>query len=148
MILLNPIRNLSSTAKNGMFQRAEVASTVEGLGGIANTVASSAVSKISAASNTTATALIRRLVASTKPAAYAVACRALASAPVVHGRLGGVPVHFIGGEEDYLAPPQAVMLWAEEVGGTHTILSNVGHWGAIESPHLVGKDVVQALAPS
>ena len=130
-----------------MLKRAEAALTVEGLGGIANTVASSAVSKICAASDPKATALIRLLVASTKPAAYAAACRAIASAPFVHGEFRGVPMHFIGGEEDYLAPPQTVTAWAEEVGESHTILSNVGHWGAIESPHLVGKEMAQTLAP-
>lgn len=148
MILLHPVRNLSSTATDGILKRAKAASTVEGLGGIANTVAASAVSKTCATSDFAATALIRLLIASTKPEAYSAACRALASAPVVDGGLKSVQVHFIGGEENYLATPQTVTAWAEEAGGTHTILSNVGHWGAIEAPHEVGQDIAQALAPT
>ena len=148
LILVNPIRNPTATTKNAMLKRAEAASTVEGLGGIANTVASSAVSKSCAASDLTATALIRLLVSSTKPAAYAAACRAIASAPVVRNEMRGIRLHFIGGDEDTLAPPQTIAAWAEEVGATHTILSQVGHWGAIESPDLVGKEVAQLLAPT
>lgn len=148
MILLHPIRNLSPTAIKGILKRADAASTVEGLGEIASTVAASGVSKTCAASDFVATALIRFLVASTKPAAYAAACRALASAPVIDSTTNGVQVHFIGGEEDYLATPQTVTAWAEEAGGTCTILSDVGHWGAIEAPRKIGKEMAQALAPT
>lgn len=148
MILLHPVRNLSPLAKDGILARAKAASAVEGMGGIANTVAASAVSKNCATIDFTTTALIRLLVASTKPEAYAAACLALASAPVVSGEWESVRVHLIGGEEDSLATPQMVNEWAEEAGGTVIILRNVGHWGAIEMPNQVGKEIAQAIAPT
>lgn len=147
LILVNPIRNPSETTRQAMMSRAEAASTVEGLGGIANTVITSAVSKTCAASDRTTTALIRLLIASTKPAAYAAACCAIASAPVV-GHARSVPHHFVGGDEDYLAPPQSIMAWAEEMDGTHIILDQVGHWAALEAPQLVGRQITQILSPS
>ena len=130
-----------------MLKRAEASSTIEGLGDIANTVATSAVSRVCAATNLVATAMIRLLIASTEPEAYAASCRALASSPHLQGSLTGIDVHIIGGEEDYLATPQMVATWAEEVGGTHEILSNVGHWGAIEAPIQVGKAIARFMAP-
>ena len=146
LILVNPIRNPSSTTRTALLGRAEAASTVEGLGGIANTVISSAVSKSCIASDRITTALIRLLIASTKPAAYAAACRAIASAPVIEAKIN-VPHHFIGGEEDYLAPPESIAAWTQEMGGTHVILKQVGHWAALESPRLVGKEIAQILSP-
>lgn len=133
-------------AQEGMRARAAAASSVEGLSGIANTVCTAAVSAVSRQDLAVRT-LIRHSVATTKPAAYAAACLALASAPHVDGGKTTVPLHIIGGEEDYLAGPAAVATWAKEAGGTHKVLENVGHWGAIEAPDAVGCELAWALAP-
>lgn len=148
MVLVNPISELPPAIRDGILRRAEAAISVEAMGEIANTISSSAVSKACAAEEPVAMALIRHMVASTKPVAYAAACRAIASAPAIAGRIERIPVHLIGGAEDYLAPPQAVRAWAEKAGGTHAILVDVGHWGAIESPRAVAQELSQALAPS
>ena len=130
-----------------MLKRAENASTVEGMGELANTVASFAVSKMCSTSAPSATALIRHLVASTNPTAYAAACRAIASAPSTEGHLGKVPCSFVGGAEDYLAPPDAVAAWADETGSSYTIVANVGHWGPLEAPDSIGRELGLALNP-
>lgn len=134
-----------------MKKRAEAASTTKGLSSIANTVASTAVAKVVAASDHTCTAFIRHLVASTNPDAYAWACRALSAAPSVDASKTPCEVHIIGGEEDYLAGPDAVRAWAEEIPGgkgTYTVLKNVGHWGAVEAPLQVAKAIAQTMSPS
>jgi len=151
LVLLHPVRNLPDSAKENMRKRAEAASTTAGLSDIASVVASTAVAKVCAASDFSAQAFIRHLVATTKPEAYAAACLALASIPAVNGANfpAEVPVHIIGGEEDYLAGPAAVTSWAEELpNGSAVVLQNVGHWGAIEAPLKVGKALAQALAPT
>ncbi|TXT06162.1 hypothetical protein VHUM_03635 [Vanrija humicola] len=146
LILLHPVRNMPPAAQEGMRARAAAAGSTEGLSGIANTVCTAAVSAVSRQDLAVRT-LIRHCVATTKPAAYAAACLALASAPHVDAAKTGVPVHIIGGEEDYLAGPAAVEAWAKEAGGTSKVLHNVGHWGAIEAPEAVGRELTWALAP-
>lgn len=151
LILLHPVRNLPAAAKDNMRGRAQAASTAEGLAGIANVVAATAVAKLTAAGDLTTCAFIRHLVATTNPAAYAAACIALSEIPAVSAANLQVPLHIIGGEEDYLAGPAAVAAWAAEVPneqGTCVVLKNVGHWGAVEAPLKVGKSVAQALAPT
>lgn len=121
-----------------------------GIGQVANAVATSAVSKLVAATRPTATSFIRHLVLNTNTDAYAAACLALASAPKIHGKDVQCPVFIIGGEEDYLAAPQAVKAWSEEIPsgkGGHLVLKDVGHWGAIESPVQVAQALRQALGP-
>ncbi|KAL1409425.1 hypothetical protein Q8F55_003408 [Vanrija albida] len=146
LILLHPVRNMAPAGQEGMRARAVAASTVEGLSSIANTVCTAAVSAVSRQDLAVRT-LIRHCVATTTPGGYAAACLALASAPHVDATKTGVPLHIIGGEEDYLAGPAAVAAWAAEAGGTSTVLRDVGHWGAIEAPEAVGRELAQALAP-
>jgi hypothetical protein len=102
------VRNLPPAAQENMKARAKAASTAKGLSGIANTVAATAVAKVVAASDFAACAFIRDLVATTKPEAYAAACLALAAAPAIDGSKLPVPLHIIGGAEDYLGSPDAV----------------------------------------
>lgn len=143
------MRNLPPAAQENMKARAKAASTAKGLSGIANTVASTAVAKAVAASDFAACGFIRDLVATTNPDAYAAACLSLASAPAIDGSKLPVPLHIIGGAEDYLAGPDAVRKWADEIvngNGSAIVLENVGHWGAIEAPAKVGRCIAQALA--
>lgn len=151
LILLHPVRNFPDAVKENMKARAQAASTPKGLSGIANTVASTAVAKVVAGSDFAACAFIRDLVATTKPEAYAAACLALSNAPVIEGSKLPVPLHIIGGAEDYLAGPDAVRKWASEIpngNGTAVVLENVGHWGAIEAPARVGRCIAMAVAPT
>ncbi|RSH95752.1 hypothetical protein EHS25_000844 [Saitozyma podzolica] len=138
LILIHPVRNLAPPACERMRQRADAAATVSGLGDIANSVASGAVSRGCAASDHAATALVRHLVASTRPAAYAAACIALARAPIIDGTKlrNRVKVHLIGGEEDYLAGPEAVRAWAEEAGGLLAPSSYFLLLGTFRSPFI------------
>ncbi|BEJ15827.1 hypothetical protein CspHIS471_0504320 [Cutaneotrichosporon sp. HIS471] len=151
LILLHPVRNLPAAVKENMKGRAEAASTAKGLSGIANAVASTAVAKVVAASDFATCAFIRDLVATTKPEAYAAACLALSKAPSVDGSKTPVPVHIIGGAEDYLGSPDAVRQWAAEIPngkGSVVVLENVGHWGAVEAPAKVGRCIAMAVAPT
>jgi carboxy-cis,cis-muconate cyclase len=151
LVLLHPVRNLPPTARDNMRKRAVAASTTAGLSGIAALVAATAVSKTCAATDYSAMAFIRHLVATTQPAAYAAACGALAGCPAIDGgnMSASVPVHIIGGDEDYLAGPEAVGAWAGEIArGSHVVLDNVGHWGAIEVPVRVGAEIARVLAPT
>lgn len=151
LILLHPVRNLPAAAQENMKARAQAASTAKGLSGIANTVASTAVAKVVAASDFAACAFIRDLVATTKPEAYAAACLALSSAPQIDASKFPVPLHIIGGAEDYLAGPEVVRKWASEIpngNGSAIVLENVGHWGAIEAPAKVGRCLAMAVAPT
>lgn len=150
--MLHPVRNLGAAGMEGMEKRAQLASSsIYGLSQVANTVSAGAVSKHTAATNPSAQAFIRHLVLSTNPDAYAAACRALANAPKINGSSIATPVSIVGGKEDYLAGPDLVHAWANEIPagqGSAVVLDNVGHWGAIEAPQEVGKAISQALAPS
>lgn len=118
------------------------------LSNVANGVSSVGVAK-SQRDNHTLLAFIRYQIASTKPEAYASACLALANAPPIDGATLPVPVHIIGGAEDYVAAPADLEAWAASVPsskGQVTILDNVGHWGAVEAPARVGEAMAAALA--
>lgn len=150
--MLHPVRNLGAAGMEGMEKRAQLASSsIYGMSQVANTVSAGAVSKHTAATNPSAQAFIRHLVLSTNADAYAAACRALANAPKIDGKANHLPVHIIGGKEDYLAGPEQVNGWASEIPdgkGSAVVLENVGHWGAIEAPSEVGQALNQALIPS
>lgn len=150
--MLHPVRNLGAAGMEGMEKRAQLASSsVYGMSQVANTVSAGAVSKHTAATNPAAQAFIRHLVLSTSPEGYAAACRALASAPKIDAKETPCPVSIIGGQEDYLAGPDAVKAWAGEVpknNGRSVVLQDVSHWGAIEAPQEVGKALTEALSQS
>lgn len=149
IILLNCVRNLAPPVADVMRGRAKTAH--EGLAAfsaVANGVSSVGVAKAQK-DNHTLVAFIRYQIASTKPEGYASAALALAEAPTVDGATLPVPLHIIGGAEDYVAAPADLEAWAASVPdgrGQVTIMDNVGHWGAVEAPMRVGAEMSKSLA--
>ena len=82
-----------------------------------------------------ATAFVRESLMRQDPLGYARSCEALADAqPAAVDRIE-VPTLLVTGDEDGVAPPQAVRAMAERMQRARvTVLNRCGHWTPIERP--------------
>ena len=82
-----------------------------------------------------ATAFVRESLMRQDPLGYARSCEALADAqPAAVDRIE-VPTRLVTGDEDGVAPPQAVRAMAERMQRARvTVLNRCGHWTPIERP--------------
>jgi 3-oxoadipate enol-lactonase len=81
-------------------------------------------------------AFVRESLMRQDPEGYARSCEALAEAPAAAVEDIAAPVLLVTGDEDTVAPPQAVRVMAERFSGSagvRTVLLNrCGHWTPIE----------------
>lgn len=94
-------------------------------------------------------AFVRESLMRQDPEGYARSCEALAAAvPAAVERIEA-PVLLVTGDEDVVAPPQAVRAMAERLGGTKSvrtvILNRCGHWTPIERPEDCARELRQFL---
>ena len=85
--------------------------------------------------NPLAVAFVRESLMRQEPEAYARSCEALANAqPAAVDRIA-CPTLLVTGDEDGVAPPQAVRLMAEKIVGARVlVLPRCGHWTPVEKP--------------
>ena len=83
-----------------------------------------------------ALALVRESLMRQDGAAYARMCEALAEAPAAAVEAIRCPVLLVTGDEDGVAPPQAVRAMAERLHGAPStrvlVLPRCGHWAPVE----------------
>jgi pimeloyl-ACP methyl ester carboxylesterase len=106
-----------------------------GMQAIADTLVQVAVSAETRARRPIAVAAVRELVMRQCPDGYARSCDALAEAQPAE--VGGIecPTLLVTGDEDAVAPAQAVRQIGERIRGARvTVLPRCGHWTMLEKP--------------
>jgi pimeloyl-ACP methyl ester carboxylesterase len=79
--------------------------------------------------------MVRESVMRQCPDGYARSCEALADAQPADPAQIACPTLMVTGDEDSIAPPQAVRLIGERISGARVeILPRCGHWTTIEKP--------------
>jgi 3-oxoadipate enol-lactonase len=82
-----------------------------------------------------AVAFVRESLMRQEPAAYARTCEALAEARPAAVENIDAPALLVTGDEDAVAPPQAVRSMAERMKHARTVVLNrCGHWAPVERP--------------
>jgi 3-oxoadipate enol-lactonase len=141
MALFGPLMAPSDAARAGIRTRAGKARS-EGLAGmqeIAQALMNGAISADSRQRSPAAAAFVRESLTRQDPEGYARTCEALADArPAAMERIEA-PTLLVSGDEDSVAPPQAVRAMAERFTGVKAgvrtvVLSRCGHWTPIERP--------------
>jgi pimeloyl-ACP methyl ester carboxylesterase len=148
LALFGPLIVPGDPARTAIRARAEQArGGTSAMQAIAQTLSQAAVSADTRTRAPTASAFVRESLMRQDPDGYARSCDALAEArPAALDRIEA-PVLLVTGDEDTVAPPQAVRAMAERLGegyGTAgsgrrasvrvVVLSRCGHWTPIERP--------------
>jgi 3-oxoadipate enol-lactonase len=97
-----------------------------------------------------ATAFVRESLMRQDPDAYARSCEALATAPGAAVDRIEAPVLLVTGDEDGVAPPQAVRTMADKLHKARNVrvvvLPRCGHWTPIERPDECRRELREFLA--
>jgi 3-oxoadipate enol-lactonase len=106
-----------------------------GMQAIADALAQGAVSAETRARRPVAVAAVRELVMRQCPEGYARSCDALADAQAAPVSGIECPTLLVSGDEDAIAPAQAVRQIGERIRGARvTVLPRCGHWTMLERP--------------
>ena len=137
LALFGPLVAPPDTARAGIRARGEKART-EGLAGmqaIADQLVQSAIAGETRTRRPVAVTAVRELVMRQCPEGYARSCEALASAQPVAVEGIECPTLLVTGDEDAIAPAQAVRRIGERMRGARvTVLPRCGHWTMVEKP--------------
>jgi pimeloyl-ACP methyl ester carboxylesterase len=105
----------------------------EGMAPIAEAIVQGATSADTKANQPVVAAFVRELVMRQPPEGYAQSCEALAAAAPADIDRIHCPTLLVTGDEDAIAPPQAVRALGERIGGARvTVLGRCGHWTTLE----------------
>jgi 3-oxoadipate enol-lactonase len=108
---------------------------VAGMQAIADALVQSATSAETKAKRHAAVAFVRETVMRQDPEGYARTCDALAEAEAADTTRIACPTLLVTGDEDIVAPPQAVRSMSAQIAGSHVeVLRGCGHWEPIEKP--------------
>jgi pimeloyl-ACP methyl ester carboxylesterase len=140
LALFGPLLAPSDPARQGLRSRADRL-RAEGLAGmheVAQQLVASALSTETRQRVPLAVACVRDTLARSDPEGYARTCEALADAqPAAVDRIQA-PVLLVTGDEDTVAPPQAVRAMAERLHAAASVrtvvLPRCGHWAPLERP--------------
>src|SRR5262249_2256094 len=106
-----------------------------GMQAIADALVETAVSVETRTRRPVAVAAVRELVMRQCPDGYARSCDALADAQAAAVAAIECPTLLVTGDEDAVAPAQAVRQIGERVRGARvTVLPRCGHWTMVEKP--------------
>ena len=136
LTLFGPLLAPPEPARTAMRARAVTAREgTAGLHGIVGQLSQAALSSDTRQRNPLAVAFVRESLMRQEPEAYARSCEALAGAEAAAVERIDCPVLLVTGDEDGVAPPQAVRLMAEKIAGSRVqVLSRCGHWTPVEKP--------------
>jgi pimeloyl-ACP methyl ester carboxylesterase len=94
-----------------------------------------------------AVAFVRESLMRQDPAGYARTCDALADAPAAPVERIEAPALLVTGDEDTVAPPQAVRAMAERMRAARVVVLNrCGHWTPVERPDECRRELRDFLA--
>lgn len=138
LTLFGPLMAPTDAARTGLRGRAAKARTegVAGMHDITSALLTASVSADSRQRLPLAVAFVRESLMRQSGEAYARNCEALADAEPVRVENITCPVLLVTGDEDVVAPPQAVRAMAERLHGAPSIqvvvLPRCGHWTPVE----------------
>lgn len=140
LMLLGPLMAPPEAARTGLRGRAAKARN-EGAAGMQDITAALLAASVSADSRQRlplAVAFVRESLMRQSGQAYARSCEALADAVAARVENITCPVLLVTGDEDVVAPPQAVRAMAERLHGAASarvvVLPRCGHWTPVERP--------------
>ena len=152
LALFGPLIAPPDAARTAMLARAAKARS-EGLAGmqeITATLVNAALSSDTRQRLPVAVAYVRECLMRQDPEAYARSCEALAGAQAAAVERIEAPVLLVTGDEDGVAPPQAVRSMAEKFhsarGTRVVVLPRCGHWTPIERPEECQRELRDFLA--
>ena len=138
LALFGPVLAPTDAMRSAIRLRA-VKARGEGLAGmqeIAQTLMNGAISAETRRSLPSAAAFVRESLMRQEPDAYARSCEALADATAAAVERIAAPVLLMTGDEDAVAPPQAVRALAERLQSSKSVrtvvLNRCGHWTPVE----------------
>jgi 3-oxoadipate enol-lactonase len=106
-----------------------------GMQAIADELVQASTSAESKARRLAAIAFVRETLMRQDPEGYARSCDALAAAEPAEAARIACPTLLVTGDEDVVAPPQAVRGMAEKIAGSRIeVLRGCGHWTPVERP--------------
>lgn len=137
LALFGPLLSPPDAARPGIKARAEKARG-EGEAGmqvIADAIVEAATSADTRTRQPAAVAMVRESVMRQTPDGYARSCEALANAQPADPAVITCPTLMVTGDEDAIAPPQAVRQIGERLADARVeILPRCGHWTTLEKP--------------
>lgn len=120
---------------------------VEGMAAIADAVATAGTSSDTKQHRPLAFAAARESLMRQDPDGYARNCDALADAVPAAVEGLTIPVLLVTGEDDVVAPPQAVRAIGERIAGSRfVLLPRCGHWTTFERPDECARELGDFLA--
>ncbi len=142
LALFGPLLAPADPARTAIRARAQKARAegVPGMQEIADTLVQGATSSTTKATRLAAVAFVRESLMRQSPDGYARSCEALADAQPADVAKIKCPTLLVTGDEDMVAPPQAVRQMGEQIaaGGTAVqveVLRGCGHWTPVEMPN-------------
>ncbi|MDQ6638444.1 MAG: alpha/beta hydrolase [Pseudomonadota bacterium] len=122
-----------------------------GMHEIALSLVNAAISADTRQRSPLAVAFVRESLMRQEGVAYARSCEALAEASAAAVERIAAPVLLVTGDEDGVAPPQQVRVFAEKLHGARStrvvVLPRCGHWTPIERPEECARELRDFLAP-
>lgn len=148
LCLFGPLIAPPEPARAAMRGRADKAREgPAGLHAIVEQLSQAALSAETRQRNPLAVAFVRESLMRQDPDGYARSCEALAGAEAAAVERIACPVLLVTGDEDGVAPPQAVRAMAEKIAGARVqVLTRCGHWTPVERPQECQRAVQEFLA--
>jgi pimeloyl-ACP methyl ester carboxylesterase len=114
---------------------------------IADAIVAAATSADTRSQRPLAVAMVRETLMRQDPDGYARNCEALAEAQPAAVERIEVPTLLVTGDEDGVAPPQAVRALGERIAGSRVVVyPRCGHWHSFERPEESARDLREFLA--
>lgn len=112
---------------------------VPGMQEIADALVQASTSTSTRAQHPAASAYVRESLMRQNPEGYARSCEALAAMEAIDASRIACPTLLVTGDEDAVAPPQAVRMMRDRIGETNArvqyeVLRGCGHWTPVERP--------------
>lgn len=152
LALFGPLAAPADGARANIRARGEKARSegVRGMHEIALALVQAATSADTRARQPAATAFVRESLMRQDPEGYARSCAALAAAVPAAAERIEAPVLLVTGDEDGVAPPQAVRALAERLtrakGVRTVVLTRCGHWTPVERPEDCARELRDFLS--
>ena len=149
LALFGPLLAPPDAGRDGLRARAAKARAegVAGMQAIADAIVAAATSADTRSQRPLAVAIVRETLMRQDPDGYARNCEALAEAQPAAVERIEVPTLLVTGDEDGVAPPQAVRALGERIAGSRVaIYSRCGHWHSFERPEESARDLREFLA--
>lgn len=153
LALFGPLIAPPDAARSAMLQRAEKARTgAAGMQEITQVLLGAAISSDTRQRLPVAVAYVRESLMRQSGEAYARSCEALAGAQPAAVESITAPVLLVTGDEDGVAPPQAVRAMADRLHAASSkrvvVLPRCGHWTPVERPEECQRELREFLQAS